>query len=138
MDWNSIKTIAIIGVSDNPERDSYKVAKYFLEKGYVIIPVNPNYDKILGLKCFKSLDEIPLEISSKIDMVDIFRKSEFVLPIVENIIKNKCKLEKLKVIWMQYGVQDIDAYEMAKENGFEVVMNSCAMVQHSNKLEFKL
>ncbi len=134
MDWNSIKTIAIVGVSDNPERDSYKVAKYFLEKGYVIIPINPNYDEVLGIKCFKSLDEIPLEISSKIDMVDIFRKSEFVLPLVENIIKNKCKLEKLKVIWMQYGVQDIDAYEIAKENGFEVVMNSCAMVQHSNKL----
>jgi len=106
MKWNSIKTIAIIGLSPNEERDSNKVAKYFLEKKYKIIPINPNSKEILGFKSYSSLESIPEELSNEIDMVDIFRKSEFVLPIVEEIIKNKNKFKKLKVIWMQEGVSD--------------------------------
>jgi uncharacterized protein len=138
MKWNSIKTIAIIGLSPNEERDSNKVAKYFLEKKYKIIPINPNSKEILGFKSYSSLESIPEELSNEIDMVDIFRKSEFVLPIVEEIIKNKNKFKKLKVIWMQEGVSDSIAFDLAQKNGYEVIMNSCAMVQHSNKLEFKL
>lgn len=137
MNWNSIKLIAIIGLSDNPERDSYKVAKYFLDKGHKIIPVNPNCNEILGDRCYNSLENIPLEISNEIDMVDIFRKSEFVLPLVESIVKNKDKFKKLKVIWMQEGVSNSKAFELASKNGYEVIMNSCAMKEHF-KLEFKL
>jgi uncharacterized protein len=138
MEWNSIKTIAIVGLSPNEERDSNKVARYFLEKGHKIIPVNPNQKEILGFGCYPSLESLPEELSNEIDMVDIFRKSEFVLPIVESIINNKDKFKKLKVIWMQEGVSDSIAFDLAQKNGYEVVMNSCAMVQHSNKLEFKL
>jgi uncharacterized protein len=140
MDWNSVKTIAIVGLSPNEEKDSNKVAKYFLKKGHEIIPVNPNSNEILGFKCYPSLSSIPSEISNEIDMIDIFRRSEFVLSIIEEIIQNKNKFKNLKVIWMQEGVSDSIAFDLAQKNGYHVVMNSCAMVQHSNNsiLEFKL
>jgi len=137
MKWDSIKTIAIFGLSDNPERDSNKVAKYFLENGYNIIPINPNCTEIFGIKCYSSIEDIPNELSNEIDMVDIFRRSEFVLPIVEFIVNNKNKFKNLKVIWMQEGVSDTRAFDLASENGFEVIMNSCAKKEHF-KLEFKL
>jgi uncharacterized protein len=130
MEWSSIKTIAIIGVSNNSDRDSYKVAKYFLNKNYKIIPINPNYKEVLGIKSFSSLEKLPDEISNEINMVDIFRRSEFVFPIVKYIIKNKNKFKKLKVIWMQQGVFDEKAYNLAIDNGYEVIMNSCAMINH--------
>lgn len=138
MDWNLIKTICIVGLSPNEERDSNKVAKYFIGKGHKIVPVNPNHNEILGEICYSSISSIPEEISNEIDMVDIFRKSEFVLSIVQEIIQHKNKFKNLKVIWMQEGVSDSVAFDLAKKNDYEVVMNSCAMVQHSNKLEFKL
>ena len=131
MEWDSIKTIAIIGLSPNEERDSNKVAKYFLEKKYKIIPINPNVKEILGFECYSSLKSIPEEISNEIDMIDIFRKSEFVLPIVESIVNNKDKFKKLKVIWMQEGVFNEEAYNLATGNGYEVIMNACAMIHHS-------
>lgn len=131
MEWDSIKTIAIIGLSPNEERDSNKVAKYFLEKKYKIIPINPNVKEILGFECYSSLKSIPEEISNEIDMIDIFRKSEFVLPIVESIVNNKDKFKKLKVIWMQEGVFNEEAYNLATDNGYEVIMNACAMIHHS-------
>lgn len=137
MNWSSIKTIAIVGLSNTPERDSYKVANYFLEKGYKIIPINPNFEEILGFKCYASLEVIPIHVMNEIDMVDIFRKSEFVLPLIESIVKNKNKLKKLKVIWMQEGVSDLKAFDLASQNGYEVIMNSCAKKEHF-KLEFKL
>ena len=137
MDWGLIKTIAIVGISDNPERDSNKVAKYFIENGYEIIPINPNYSEILGLKCYSSLNDLPIEIKSKINMIDIFRKSEFVFPLVQFVVTHKNEFKNLKVIWMQEGVSDYNAYTLATENGYDVVMNSCAMIKHS-KLEFKL
>lgn len=131
MDWDSIKKVIIIGLSNNPERDSNKVAKYFIERGYEIIPVNPNCDEVFGLKCYPSLADIPLNILEKVDMVDIFRKSEFVYPIVEHIVKNKNRFKNLKVIWMQEGVEDLKSYNLAVENGYEVIMNACAMMLHS-------
>lgn len=131
MEWKNIKKIAIIGVSNKQERDSNKVAKYFMSKGYEIIPINPNYDEVLGFKCYSSLEELPSEISNEINMIDIFRKSEHVLPLVEFIVQNKEKFKNLKVIWMQEGVYNEEAYNLATKNNYEVIMNSCAMVQHS-------
>ncbi len=139
MDWKNIRVIAVVGASANRERDSNEVFRYFIEKGYEVIPVNPRYEDVEGKKCYPSLLEIPKEIAKRIDMVDIFRRAEFVPPIVEESIKLKEKYGNLKVIWMQYGAYNADAEKMAKEHGLEVISNACAMVTHkSEKAEFKL
>lgn len=114
-------TIAIVGISDKPERDSYIVAKYLLSKGYKIIPVNPNIDSIFGLKAYPDLLSVPDEI----DIVDIFRRPEFVDEIVEQAIQKKAK-----VIWMQLGVVNEKAADKAKGAGLKVVMNKCIKVEH--------
>ena len=90
--YKNIKSIAIVGLSDNPERPSYKVAKYLITQGFKIFPVNPNIDSFLGIKSYKSLSDI----NEKIDVVDIFRKSEFVGSIVDEAVSIGAKN-----IWMQ-------------------------------------
>lgn len=116
-----IKTIAIVGLSDNPERPSYRVAKFLLDKGYAVIPVNPNIDNFMGIKSQKTLSEI----KEKIDVVDIFRKSEF----VEEIVKEAIKVGA-KAVWMQEGVINEEAAKKAREAGLIVVMDMCMMKQY--------
>ncbi len=115
---NSINTIALVGASSNPQRDSYKVMKYLIEKGYKVFPINPNEkgNKILGRKCYTNLEEI----KHKIDMVDIFRSKEYVLDITLNAIKLGVNL-----IWTQEGVIDKKSLNLAKEAGITFVMNEC-------------
>jgi len=115
---NSINTIALVGASSNPQRDSYKVMKYLIEKGYKVFPINPNEkgNKILGRKCYTNLEEI----KHKIDMVDIFRSKEYVLDITLNAIKLGVDL-----IWTQEGVIDKKSLNLAKEAGITFVMNEC-------------
>ncbi len=115
------KTIAIVGISNKPDRDSYIVAEYLLNHGYKIIPVNPNIDTVLGLKAYPDILSVPDEI----DIVDIFRRPEFVDEIVEQAIQKKAK-----VVWMQLGVVNEKAAEKAKEAGLKVVMNKCIKVEH--------
>lgn len=110
------KKIAVVGISNKSDRDSYLVAKFMKNKGYRIFPVNPNYKEILGVKCYPSL----LEIDNEIELVNIFRRSEFVLPIVEHAIKIKAK-----VVWMQLGVIHWDAAKVAFDAGLKVVMDRC-------------
>ncbi|KKP73787.1 MAG: CoA-binding domain protein [Candidatus Roizmanbacteria bacterium GW2011_GWA2_35_19] len=119
--FKSIKTIAIVGLSDKPDRPSYKVGKYLIDHGYKIFPVNPNIDNFLGIKSYKTLSEI----QDKIDVVDIFRKSEFVSLIVDEAIKIGAKS-----IWMQEGVEDIKGAQKARAAGLTVVMNMCMMKEH--------
>lgn len=121
--FQKIKNIAIVGLSDNPERPSYDVGKYLMDKGFKIFPVNPNIDNFLGLKSYKSLSEI----KEKIDVVDIFRKSEFIGPIVDEAIKLN-----IKNIWMQEGVSDDTSAQKARAAGLTVVMNMCMMKAHKN------
>lgn len=121
LDFKKIKTIAIVGLSDNPDRPSYKVGKYLLEQGFKIFPVNPNIDNFLGIKSYKNLSEI----KESIDIVDIFRKSEFVEPIVDEAIKIGAK-----AIWMQEEVINENAATKARSAGLTVVMNSCMMKIH--------
>lgn len=116
-----VKTIAIVGLSPKEERDSNKVARYLQQEGYKIIPVNPNYDEILGLESYPNLSDVPEEI----DVVDIFRKPSVVLEIVESAIKKGAK-----VIWMQEGIVNNEAAEKAKNAGLKVVMNKCMMKEH--------
>ena len=121
LDFKKIKTIAIVGLSDKPERPSYKVGKYLMDKGFKIFPVNPNIDNFLGIKSYETLSNI----KEKIDVIDIFRKSEFVEPIVEEAIKIGAK-----TIWMQEGVINENAATRARSAGLTVVMNMCMMKEY--------
>ncbi len=114
----NIATIAVIGASSNPDRDSFKVMKYLIEKGYKVFPVNPNEikNKILNIKCYPNLSSIP----HKIDMVDIFRSKEFVMEITQDAIK-----ADVKVIWTQEGIIDKKSRDLAKNAGIIFVMNKC-------------
>ncbi|MCL4364244.1 CoA-binding protein [Patescibacteria group bacterium] len=119
--FKEIKTIAVVGLSDKPERYSYQVANYLIKQGFRIIPVNPNINSVFGLKSHKSLQEV----SEPIDVVDIFRRSEFVAPIVDEAIKIGAKS-----IWMQEGVSDEAAAAKARSAGLTVIMNMCMMKSH--------
>ena len=119
--FDNTKTIAVVGLSDNKERYSYQGAEYLLNKGFKIIPVNPNIKTVFGLKSYPSL----LDIKEPIDVVDIFRRSEFVAPIVVAAIKIGAK-----TIWMQEGVSDEVAAQTARSAGITVVMNMCMMKIH--------
>jgi hypothetical protein len=119
------KTIAVVGLSPKPHRPSHQVASYLKDAGYSIIPVNPGQDTLLGLPCYSNLQAIP----GSVDMVDIFRRSEFVLPVVEDAITIKAK-----VIWMQSGIINEEAARLAEEAGLTVIMDRCTMVDHMDLL----
>jgi predicted CoA-binding protein len=108
------QTIAVVGLSDNPDRFSYRVAKYLQDQGYRIIPVNPMLEEVLGEKSYPDLSAVP----EQIDMVDIFRRSELVAPVVDQAIEVKAKY-----IWMQDGVVDQKSADKAEQAGIPVVMD---------------
>ncbi len=103
------KTIAVVGLSKDPEKDSYRVSEYLKNQGYRIIPVNPTVDEVLDEKSFPSLLDIPVEIQKEIDVVDIFRRADYVLPIVEQAVKLRNEYGKPYVIWMQLGIVNEEA-----------------------------
>ena len=117
------KNIAVVGISDKQERDSFGVAKYLVSRGYNVIPVNPSLETWQGIKSYPNLSSIPKD--TKLDIVDIFRKSEAVGEIVEESLK-----VKPKAIWMQLGVVNEEAGKKASNNGISVVMDKCIMVEH--------
>ena len=117
----SLKNIAVIGISKNPEKAAHYVPKYLAEKGYNIIPVNPTADKILDKKCYREIAEVP----DSVDIVDVFRPSEEVLPVVREAIK-----KNPKVIWLQEGIHNLEAEELARKSGIEIVFNRCMLVEH--------
>ena len=120
------KTIAVVGLSKDPAKDSHKVAKYLKTKGYRIIPINPSADVILGEKCYKSLLDVP----ETIEIVDIFRPAKDVPPIVDQAIELKRKLGNPRVIWMQLGIVNEEAAKRAKNASLTVVMDKCMMKEH--------
>jgi uncharacterized protein len=115
------KTIAVVGLSSNPDRPSYRVSSYLQEQGYKIIPVNPTVKEVLGEKAYPTLKDIP----EKVDIVDVFRRAADVLPIADEAIAIKAK-----ALWMQEGIINDDAAEKAKLAGLQVIMNRCIMVAH--------
>ncbi len=115
------KTIAVVGASKNPEKDAHKIPKYLQEQGYRIIPVNPTADMILGERCHKSLSDV----KEPYDVVDIFRPSEDVPPIVDEAIHGPAR-----VIWMQLGIENEVAAKKAEAAGKIVVQNACMMIAH--------
>lgn len=115
-------TIAVVGLSPKPSRPSHGVASYLKKQNYRIIPVNPGQPEILGEKSYPTLSDI----MEKVDIVDIFRRSEYIQPIVEEAIKIKAR-----AIWMQSGIVNYQAAQKAKLTGLMVVMDRCLAVAHS-------
>ena len=116
-----MKTIAVVGFSPKKERPSHYVSMYMKDNGYDVIPVNPGHKEIAGMTCYPDLESIP----EQIDVVDIFRRSEFVLPIVDSAIYISAK-----AIWMQDRVFHEDAAQKAKDAGLLVIMDNCILRQH--------
>ncbi len=123
--------IAVIGLSRNPSKDSHSVAKYLQTHGYRVIPVNPYADEILGETCYPNLRAIPETLQKTIDLVDVFRPSEEVPMIVEDVIALKQKNDKPKAIWMQLGITHDKAERNAWAAGLDVVVNRCTRTEHS-------
>jgi predicted CoA-binding protein len=121
----SYKTIAVVGLSANPERPSYGVTEYMQKAGYKIIPVNPNEREVLGEKSYARLEDVP----EKFEIVDIFRRAEEVPPVVESAIRAGAK-----VIWMQLGIENAEAAEKARAEGLIVVEDACILVEHRKRL----
>ena len=117
------KVIAVVGLSPKPERDSHEVAKYLQDQGYRIVPVNPRADTILGEKSYPDLASIP----EKVDVVDIFRRSDDVPSVVDQAIDIGAK-----AVWMQLGIVNEGAAAKAREAGLGVVMDRCMLVEHRN------
>jgi len=135
------RTIAVVGLSRSPGKDSYKVAEFLKSKGYRIVPVNPNAEEILGEKAYPSLRDLPEDLKASIEVVDIFRRSEDVLPVVKEAVEIRKKYGRLKAIWMQEGVVNKEAAQAAKEAGLIVIMDRCIMkerLKREEMLEFKL
>jgi len=115
------RTVAVVGISDNPERDSYRVAAYLKEHGYRVVPVNPKLDAVLGEKAYPNLAAIPFSV----DVVDIFRKPEAIPEVVDEAIRTRAK-----VVWMQEGLAHNASADRARAAGLEVVMSKCIMKEH--------
>jgi len=118
------RTIAVVGLSSKRHRPSYGVAEYMQSAGYRIIPVNPNEREVLGEKCYPRLEDVP----EKVDIVDIFRRSETVLGVIESAIRIGAR-----AVWMQEGVLHSEAAERARRAGLTVVMDLCILKEHTKR-----
>lgn len=121
----SARAIAVVGLSSSRHRASFGVSQYMQSAGYRVIPVNPNEREVLGEKAYARLEDVP----EKIDVVDVFRKSEFVAEIVDSAIRVGAR-----AIWMQEGVADEAAAQRARDAGLFVIMNSCILKEHRRLL----
>ena len=116
------KKIAVVGLSDNPDRTSYMVSKAMQDNGYEIIPVNPAVKEVLGVKAISSLKEL----DEHVDIVNVFRRSEFVMDLAKEFLELDAD-----VFWTQLDVIDEEAFQMLKENGRKVIMDRCIKVEHA-------
>ncbi len=115
------KIIAVVGASVNLLRDSNRISQFLMREGYEVIPVNPKYDEVLGLKCFPTV----ASTGKQIDIVDVFRRSEFMEATARDAVDAKAS-----VLWMQLGTENDEAARIAADGGLQVVMNRCIMVEH--------
>ena len=116
------KKIAVVGLSDNPDRTSYMVSKAMQDNGYEIVPVNPAVKEVLGVKAIGSLKEL----NEHVDIVNVFRRSEFVMDLAKDFLEIDAD-----VFWTQLDVIDEEAFQMLKENGRKVIMDRCIKVEHA-------
>jgi len=124
--FNTTSTIAIVGLSENANRPSNRVGNYLINNGFEVIPVNPNLESVLGQKCYPDLIQIPVQV----DLVNIFRRSEYVKPVVEEAIRIG-----VKSVWMQDGVKNDEAAKLASDAGVLVIMDDCIYRQHKRKVQ---
>ncbi|KAG2479388.1 MAG: Acetate--CoA ligase [ADP-forming] II [Nitrosopumilales archaeon] len=117
----SLKNVAVVGMSKNEGKAAHYVPKYLSQQGYNIMPINPTADQILERKSYHSIEEV----DQPIDIVDVFRPSDQVLPVVQQAIK-----KKPKVIWLQEGIHNAEAEELARKAGIQVVFNRCMLAEH--------
>jgi uncharacterized protein len=122
---NTVKTIAMVGASEKENRPSYFAFKYLLERGYTMIPVNPGHagEEMLGQRIYARLADIPVPV----DMVDIFRASQYALPVVQEAVT---LAPRPQVIWMQLGIRNDEGAALAEANGVKVVMNRCPKIEY--------
>lgn len=117
----SLKQVAVVGMSKNENKAAHYVPKYLSDNGYDITPVNPTADEIMGIKCYEKVSDI----AGDIEIVDIFRPSDEVLPVIEEAIK-----KKPRVIWLQEGIHNAEAEQLARNAGIKVVFNRCMLAEH--------
>ncbi len=117
----SLKQVAVVGMSKNENKAAHYVPKYLSDNGYDITPVNPTADEIMGIKCYEKVSDI----AGDIEIVDIFRPSDEVLPVIEEAIK-----KKPLVIWLQEGIHNAEAEQLARNAGIKVVFNRCMLAEH--------
>ena len=132
----SAQTIAVVGCSARPTRTSHKIARYMQDRGYRIVPVNPNYDEVLGEPCYPDLPSVPADVS--IDIVDIFRAprhtAEMVRTAIERVEQTETVAGERPVVWTQLGVSSPEAEELAAEAGLPYVRNRCIKVAYDRLL----
>lgn len=116
------KSIALVGISVKEDRPSNRVAKYLIDAGYELFFVNPQYTEVLGRPCYPSLSDLP----QKVDMVDVFRRSEDCLPVAEEAVKIGAKS-----LWLQQGITNADCKKLAEENGLIYVEDLCTKIEHA-------
>jgi len=125
-DFLSMKKVAVVGMSKNSSKAAHYVPKYLSENWYDIIPVNPTTDEILGKKCY----DVVSEIDKDVEIIDIFRPSDQVLSVIQDAIK-----KKPKVIWLQEGIHNPEAEELARKEGIRVVFNRCMLAEHQRLMK---
>ena len=122
----SLTKVIVVGMSKHSSKAAHYVPKYLFDNGYDITPVNPTTNGIMGKKCYSSISEVDEEI----DIIDIFRPSDQVLPVIQEAIK-----KKPKVIWLQEGIHDSEAEELATQAGIKVIFNRCMLAEHQRLLQ---
>jgi len=125
-------TIAVVGCSATPTRTSHKIAKHMQDRGYRIVPVNPNYDEVLDETCYPDLPSIPSDVD--IDIVDIFRRPEHTADMVRTAVERAEQIGNRPVVWTQRGVSSSEAEELAAETGLPYVRNRCIKVVYDRVL----
>jgi predicted CoA-binding protein len=123
---STAKRIAVVGISDKPERSSYEVSAYMQQAGYEIIPINPRLESVLGVKAYASLEDV----EGKVDVVNVFRRSSETPPIAEAAVQAGAK-----TLWLQLGISNQDACDIADKAGLSVVMDRCIKIDHMNFLK---
>ena len=127
-DFYNFRNIAVVGMSSNNQKPANFVPSYLIQKGYNIISVNPNSDQILGRKCYDRVSDIKEDV----EIVNIFRKSEDVFPVVQDLLNKKT----IKLIWLQKDIFDENSMKLAKEMGIDFVYNRCMMEEHQRLFDF--
>ncbi len=124
------RTIVVVGASKNPEKDAFTVPQYMKEHGYRIIPVNPTADQIIGEKAYPSLLDLPAELAKSVEVVDVFRPSEELPQIAQQVLDFRKKYGRPYVFWAQLGLENEEAKRMLSKGGVSYVMNACLRVVH--------